>query len=253
MESIKLQKYFTDCGVMSRRAAEKEIEDGKVTVNGSVATPGMRIVPGVDEVVYRGKPVQMPKFKKNIYVMLNKPRGYLTTMSDDRGRHTVAELVADIDARVYPVGRLDMDSEGLLLLTNDGDLALKLTHPRHEIPKIYHVKVAGTVSKETLKTLNREMEIDGYKLLPVKTELISVKPDHSVLRMTLFEGRNRQIRKMCEAVDLEVLRLFRIAIGDISLGDIAPGKWRYLTSSQVKYLKGETSTKTSKTQKVKKC
>lgn len=246
MDSIKLQKHFTDCGIMSRRAAEKEIADGKVTVNGVTATPGMRITPGVDEVVYRGKPVQMPKFKKNIYVMLNKPRGYLTTMSDDRGRHTVAELVADIDARVYPVGRLDMDSEGLLLLTNDGDLALKLTHPRHEIPKIYHVKVAGTVSPETLKTLNREMEIDGYKLLPVKTELISVKPDHSVLRMTLFEGRNRQIRKMCEAVDLEVLRLFRIAIGDISLGDIAPGKWRYLTSSQVKYLKGESTSKATK-------
>lgn len=246
MDSIKLQKYFTDCGVMSRRAAEKEIEDGKVRVNGEVATPGMRIVPGVDEVTYLGKPVLMPKFKKNIYVMLNKPRGYLTTMSDDRGRHTVAELVSDIDARVYPIGRLDMDSEGLLLLTNDGDLALKLTHPRHEIPKIYHVKVAGTVSRETLKTLNSEMEIDGYKLLPVKTELISVKSDHSVLRMTLFEGRNRQIRKMCEAVDLDVLRLFRIAIGDISLGDIPPGKWRYLTTSQVKYLKGESTQKSNK-------
>ena len=160
--------------------------------------------------------------------------------------HTPAELVADIDARVYPIGRLDMDSEGLLLLTNDGDLALKLTHPRHEIPKIYHVKVAGTVSNEVLRTLNREMEIDGYRLLPVKTELISVKPDHCVLRMTLFEGRNRQIRKMCEAVDLEVLRLFRIAIGNISLGDIPPGKWRYLTSSQVKYLKGEGSQKSNK-------
>ena len=246
MDSIKLQKYFTDCGVMSRRAAEKEIADGKVRVNGEVATPGMRIVPGVDEVTYLGKPVLMPKFKKNIYVMLNKPRGYLTTMSDDRGRHTVAELVSDIDARVYPIGRLDMDSEGLLLLTNDGDLALKLTHPRHEIPKIYHVKVAGTVSRETLKTLNSEMEIDGYKLLPVKTELISVKSDHSVLRMTLFEGRNRQIRKMCEAVDLDVLRLFRIAIGDISLGDIPPGKWRYLTTSQVKYLKGESTQKSNK-------
>ena len=246
MDSIKLQKYFTDCGVMSRRAAEKEIECGKVRVNGEVATPGMRITPGVDEVVYLGKPVTMPKFKKNIYVMLNKPRGYLTTMSDDRGRHTVAELVSDIDARVYPIGRLDMDSEGLLLLTNDGDLALKLTHPRHEIPKIYHVKVAGSVSPEALRTLNHEMEIDGYKLLPVKTELISVKPDHSVLRMTLFEGRNRQIRKMCEAVDLEVLRLFRIAIGNISLGDIPPGKWRYLTTSQVKYLKGESTQKSSK-------
>lgn len=247
MESIKLQKYFTDCGVMSRRAAEKEIEDGKVTVNGAVATPGMRITPGIDEVVYKGKKIAMPKFKKQVYVMLNKPRGYLTTMSDDRGRHTVAELVADVGERVYPVGRLDMDSEGLLLLTNDGDLALKLTHPRHEIPKIYHVKIKGTVPQETLKALNREMEIDGYKLLPVKTELISVKPDHSVLRMTLFEGRNRQIRKMCESVDLEIQRLFRVAIGDLSLGDIPPGKWRYLTSSQVKYLKGEsTPRKTNK-------
>ena len=175
--------------------------------------------------------------------MLNKPRGYLTTMSDDRGRHTVAELVADVDARIYPIGRLDMDSEGLLLLTNDGDLALKLTHPRHEIPKIYHVKIAGTVSQDALRALNREMEIDGYKLLPVKTELISVKPDHSMLRMTLFEGRNRQIRKMCEAVGLDIQRLFRVAIGEISLGDIPPGKWRYLTASQVRYLKGSAPAK----------
>ncbi|MBO5845653.1 MAG: rRNA pseudouridine synthase, partial [Clostridia bacterium] len=182
MESIKLQKYFTDCGVMSRRAAEKEIELGKVRVNGEVATLGTRITPGVDSVTYLGKEVQMPKHKKKIYVMLNKPRGYLTTMSDDRGRPTVAELVADVGDRVYPVGRLDMDSEGLLLLTNDGDLALKLTHPRHEIPKIYHVKVSGVVDKDTLKALNSPMEIDGYKLLPVKTELISIKDDASVLR-----------------------------------------------------------------------
>ena len=237
MESIKLQKYFTDCGIMSRRAAEAEIAAGKVKVNGEVATPGQRIVPGVDSVTYLGKPVEMPKFKKNIYVMLNKPRGYLTTMSDDRGRATVAELVSDVGARVYPVGRLDMDSEGLLLLTNDGELALKLTHPRHEIPKIYHVKVAGKVAYDTLKKLNAPMEIDGYKLLPVKTELISVKPDHSVLKMTLFEGRNRQIRKMCESVELDVLRLKRIAIGNITLGELAPGKWRYLSTAQVEYLR----------------
>ena len=169
--------------------------------------------------------------------MLNKPRGYLSTMSDDRGRHTVAELVSDIDARVYPIGRLDMDSEGLLLLTNDGDLALKLTHPRHEIPKIYHVKVAGAVSPEALKTLNREMEIDGYKLLPVKTELISVKPDHSVLRMTLFEGRNRQIRRMCEAHGVKILQLSRVAIGKIKLGNLELGKWRPLTKEEIHYLK----------------
>ncbi len=238
MDSIKLQKYFTDCGIMSRRAAEKEIENGSVRVNGEVATLGTRITPGVDSVTYLGKPVQMPKFKKKIYVMLNKPRGYLTTMSDDRGRPTVAELVADVGERVYPVGRLDMDSEGLLLLTSDGELALKLTHPRHEIPKIYNVRVGGKVEYDTLKALNAPMEIDGYKLLPVKTELVSIKGDYSVLRMTLFEGRNRQIRKMCEVVGLDVLRLSRIAIGNISLGELAPGKWKYLSPSQVEYLRG---------------
>lgn len=237
MDSIKLQKYFTDCGIMSRRAAEKEIECGHVKVNGETATPGQRIIPGVDTVTYKGKPVAMPKFKKNVYIMLNKPRGYLTTMSDDRGRATVAELVEDVGTRVYPVGRLDMDSEGLLLLTNDGELALKLTHPRHEIPKIYHVRVNGKVEYPTLKALNAPMEIDGYKLLPVKTELISIKPEYSVLRMTLFEGRNRQIRKMCESVGLDVLRLCRIAIGNITLGELAPGKWRYLSASQVEYLR----------------
>ena len=237
MDSIKLQKYFTDCGVMSRRAAEKEIESGKVKVNGITATAGQRIIVGVDKVTYLGKPVEPPKFKKKIYVMLNKPRGYLTTMSDDRGRKTVAELVKDIGERVYPVGRLDMDSEGLLLLTNDGDLALKLTHPRHEIPKTYHVKVKGIVSKDTLRALNSPMEIDGYQLLPVKTELVSIKNDCSVLKMTLFEGRNRQIRKMCETIELEVVRLCRIAVGKIQLGELALGKWRYLTSSQIEYLK----------------
>ncbi|MBQ8140262.1 MAG: rRNA pseudouridine synthase [Clostridia bacterium] len=236
MDSIKLQKYFTDCGIMSRRAAEKEIESGKVKVNGEPAFMGQRIVPGVDAVTYLGKAVKPPKLTKKMYIMLNKPRGYLTTMSDDRGRPTVADLVADAGVRVYPVGRLDMDSEGLLLLTNDGDLALKLTHPRHSIPKIYHVRVSGTVPKDTLKALNSPMEIDGYNLLPVKTELISIKNGYSVLRMTLFEGRNRQIRKMCEKVGLEILRLCRIAIGDLTLGELAPGKWRYLTRAQTEYL-----------------
>lgn len=237
MDSIKLQKYFTDCGVMSRRAAEAEITAGKVKVNGEPAYAGQRIIPGVDKVTYMGKTVEMPKHQKKIYVMLNKPRGYLTTMSDDRGRATVAELVSDVGARVYPIGRLDMDSEGLLLLTNDGDLALKLTHPRHEIPKIYHVRVSGDVSRDTLKALNSPMEIDGYQLLPVKTELISIKRDYSLLRMTLYEGRNRQIRKMCESVGLDVERLCRIAIGTLTLGELAPGKWRYLSPSQVEYLR----------------
>ena len=239
MESIKLQKYFTDCGVMSRRAAEKEIELGKVRVNGEVATLGTRITPGVDSVTYLGKEVRMPKYKKKIYVMLNKPRGYLTTMSDDRGRPTVAELVADVGDRVYPVGRLDMDSEGLLLLTNDGDLALKLTHPRHEIPKIYRVTVKGEVTEGTLALLRSPLEIDGYKILPVETELIWQSKDkkESILEMKLYEGRNRQIRKMCALADLTVKRLSRIAIGRLTLGELPEGRWRKLTSDELDYLK----------------
>lgn len=237
MELIRLQKFFTDCGVLSRRAAEEEIKNGRVRVNGRVAEVGQKIDPEHDVVEYRGETLRLPSKKHDTYIMLNKPRGYLTTMSDDRGRATVTELISDVGTRVYPVGRLDMDSEGLLLLTSDGELTNRLTHPRHEIPKIYHVKVEGNVSREQLKELNSSMEIDGYKLLPVKTELKSIQSDHSVLRMTLYEGRNRQIRKMCEAVGLNVLRLCRIAIGELKLGDLAPGKWRYLTKSQVEYLK----------------
>ena len=237
MESIKLQKYFTDCGVMSRRAAEKEIELGKVRVNGEVATLGTRITPGVDSVTYLGKEVRMPKYKKKIYVMLNKPRGYLTTMSDDRGRPTVAELVADVGDRVYPVGRLDMDSDGLLLFTDDGELTNKLTHPRHEIPKIYHVTVSGKVSREKIDALSSPMIIDGYKILPVKTRVIDEGVSSSTLEMTLYEGRNRQIRKMCQQQNLKITRLCRVAIGNIRLGSLALGKWRYLTPAEVAYLK----------------
>jgi 23S rRNA pseudouridine2605 synthase len=143
----------------------------------------------------------------------------------------------DIPVRVYPIGRLDMDSEGLLLLTNDGELANKLTHPRHEIPKIYHVKIAGTVTQDQLKALGKPMNIDGYTIQPVEVKLISIQQDHCVLRMTLYEGRNRQIRKMCQTQMLSILTLRRIAIGNLELGNLAPGQWRYLTQSQVQYLK----------------
>ena len=204
---------------------------------------GQKIDPTRDRVEYRGQVIEATEKPRFTYVMLNKPRGYLSTVTDDRGRHTVTELVADAGVRLYPVGRLDMDSEGLLLLTNDGELTNRLTHPKHEIPKIYHVKIRGTVTAEQVKALSSSMEIDGYRILPVKTELISVKDDTSVLRMTLFEGRNRQIRKMCESQSLTVLRLCRIAIGDLKLGNLAPGKWRYLTKTQVDYLKGSAAKK----------
>ena len=236
-QSIRLQKFFTDCGILSRRAAEQEIAAGRVRVNGVVAEVGQKIDPERDIVEYRGRRIEAGARPRFVYLMLNKPRGYLTTVTDDRGRHTVTELVEDVGVRVYPVGRLDMDSEGLLLLTNDGELTHKLTHPRHEIPKIYHVKVRGTVTAEQVKALSSAMDIDGYTILPVKTELISVKDGHSTLRMTLFEGRNRQIRKMCESQDLFVVRLCRVAIGDLKLGTLAPGKWRHLSRAQIDYLK----------------
>ena len=222
MEEIKIQKYFTDCGIMSRRAAEAEIERGKVLVNGRPATLGMRIRAGVDAVEYNGKPI-VPMVDERICIMLNKPRGFVTTMSDEKGRPTVRMLTEGVHARVYPVGRLDMDSDGLLLLTNDGALAEKLTHPRHSIPKIYHVTVKGDVSDDILRTLNSPMTIDGYRLRPTKTRVYKKDERSCVLEMTLFEGRNRQIRKMCEAAGLTVTRLRRIKIGPISVNGIAPG------------------------------
>ncbi|MBR7184061.1 MAG: rRNA pseudouridine synthase [Clostridia bacterium] len=237
MEPIRLQKYFTDCGLLSRRAAEAEIAAGRVKVNGQRAEVGQKIIPGVDRVEYRGKSVLPPARTGHTYVMLNKPRGYLTSMTDDRGRRCVTELVADVGRRIYPVGRLDLESEGLLLLTDDGDLTYKLTHPRHEIPKIYHVKLAGDITAEEVERLSRPIELDGYMTQPVEISVVSRRDNATTLRMVLYEGRNRQIRRMCAAQGFEVLRLCRVAIGDLKLGNLAPGKWRYLTRTQVEYLK----------------
>ena len=236
MDSIKLQKYFSDCGIMSRRAAEDEIKKGLVRVNGEVAELGLRIDPARDTVEYKGKPV-IPKKQSRCYILLNKPRGFVTTLSDEKGRRTVAELVSDLGRRVYPVGRLDMDSDGLLILTDDGELTNRLTHPRHEIPKIYHVTVAGDVSRQTLDALSRPMVLDGYEILPVKVRTLDFDRTETILEFTLYEGRNRQIRKMCDTQDLKIKRLCRIAIGEISLGSLEIGKWRHLTDDEVEYLK----------------
>ena len=239
MSQIKLQKYFTDCGLMSRRAAEAEIAAGRVRVNGEIATTGLRIDPEQDRVEYRGKPV-VPQATKKTYILLNKPRGIVTTMQDEKGRPTVRELTADVGTRVYPVGRLDMDSDGLLLLTDDGALAERLTHPRHEIPKIYHVTVEGRVSPDTLSALQAPMVLDGYEILPVKARPLPDAPaGHTRLEMTLYEGRNRQIRNMCAACGLRITRLCRVAIGDIGLGNLPIGKWRHLTEQEVAYLSGQ--------------
>ena len=229
---MRLQKFFSDCGVLSRRAAEAEIAAGKVKVNGAVAQIGDSIDPEVDIVEYKGKRIRPRVSEKRRYIMLNKPRGYVTTMQDEKGRPTVADLTASVGTRVYPVGRLDMDSEGLLLLTDDGEFANQLTHPKHEIPKIYHVTLSKVLTKEEIAALRAPMELDGYRLQPVTVKKLA--PD--TIQMNLFEGRNRQIRRMCEAAGLKVIRLQRIAIGDLGLGDLPLGRWRELTPDEVNYL-----------------
>lgn len=231
-EPIRLQKYFTDCGVLSRRAAERAIANGEVQINGTRAMIGDKIDPERDRVEYRGKPILPPSRTQHHYLMLHKPRGYVTTTSDERGRRKVIDLVKDLGYRVYPVGRLDMDSEGLLLLTDDGDFANHLTHPRHEIPKIYHVTVSPLPDSEQLAALGSAMILDGYPIRPVKVHPLG----EGTLEMTLWEGRNRQIRRMCAAVGLKVLRLRRVAIGKIPLGSLPAGSWRDLTQEEVRYL-----------------
>lgn len=229
---MRLQKFFSDCGVLSRRAAEAEIAAGKVKVNGVVAQIGDSVDPAVDIVEYKGKRILPRQGAKHRYIMLNKPRGYVTTMQDEKGRPTVVDLTLGVGTRVYPVGRLDMDSEGLLLLTDDGEFTNQLTHPRHEIPKIYHVTLSTVLTKDQLAALRAPMELDGYRLQPVTVKKLA--PD--TVQMNLYEGRNRQIRRMCESAGLKVIRLQRIAIGDLRLGDLPLGKWRELTSEEVHYL-----------------
>ncbi len=233
-EPIRLQKFFTDCGVLSRRAAEAEIAAGAVRVNGEVARVGDKIDPLRDIVEYRGRRVLPRTDKPRRYVMLNKPRGFVTTAKDEHGRRKVTDLVKDVGSRLYPVGRLDMDSEGLLLLTDDGDFANRLTHPRHEIPKIYHVTVSPAPNAAQLELLSTPMVLDGYTLLPIGVSPLS----EACLELTLYEGRNRQIRRMCEAVGLRVTKLCRVAIGDVKLGELPLGKWRDLTEDEVAYLSG---------------
>jgi 23S rRNA pseudouridine2605 synthase len=239
MEKIRLQKFFTDMGIMSRRASEKVIEAGNVKINGQIAKLGDKVDPENDTIVYNGKVIK-PSGEKKRYIMLNKPLGYVTTTNDEKGRETVLSLIKEAGERLYPVGRLDMYSEGLLILTNDGELTNRLTHPKHNMNKVYSVILKGEISPDVLHTLNSPMEIDGYKLKPVKVRVVSLKNGNSNTLFTLSEGRNRQIRKMCEACGLTIMRLTRISIGKLKLGELERGKWRDLTPSEVAYLKGES-------------
>ena len=235
MKTIRLQKFISDAGLMSRRAAEEEIKKGNIAVNGHVAELGTKIDPKEDVVSYKGKRIVYEK-KEYTYIMMNKPRGYLSSTTDDRGRKCVTDLLNGVDARVYPVGRLDLISEGMLLLTDDGELKNRLTHPTHSLPKIYRVKVSGEVSESQYAILTSPLEIDGYQIKPVNVVVGECDESCTVLKMTLVEGRNRQIRKMCEIADLTVKRLSRVSIGNLKLNNLPVGKWRYLTADEIEYL-----------------
>ena len=226
----RLQKIISARGVASRRAAEEMIKAGRVSVNGRIATLGESADPEVDEILLDGRPLPSPQ--GNVYIMLNKPRGYVTTLSDEKGRQNVSELVADCGVRVYPIGRLDMDSEGLLLLTNDGEFANALMHPKHEVNKTYEVWVTGYHEAATA-LLCRPITIDGYQIRKPEAKLLRAEGGKAKYLVTIHEGRNRQIRRMCEAAGMTVTRLRRISEGNLKLGELPLGKWRHLTEDEV--------------------
>ncbi len=231
---IRLQKHLSECGIASRRKAEELIEQGKVKINGHIAFLGAKVDPKRDKVTVRGKTV-VPVNEK-IYIMLNKPRGYITTMRDELGRKNVSELTADAGARLFPVGRLDRDSEGLLIMTNDGDFANKLTHPSSHVNKTYRVTVRGNAEEEQILQMKEGILLDGKKTLPCDCFVAERKTDRTVLIFIIHEGRNRQIRRMCEAVGLEVIRLKRTEIAGVKLGMLPQGKWRPLNEREMRRL-----------------
>lgn len=236
MELIRIQKIIADSGYCSRRKAEEYISKGKVKVNGHPAKLGDKA--GIrDEITICGEKLYRPRKKKNIYLMLNKPRGYVTTVSDELDRRCVIDLLEGIEERVYPIGRLDKNSEGLLLFTNDGNFANSIMHPSKHVAKTYRVTVRPDITDDQLVTLSSGMEIDGYKTQPAVINVVAKEPGRVVLLMTIKEGRNRQIRKMCEGVGLEVARLRRISIGPLKLGMLKPGAYRELTAEELRAIR----------------
>ena len=230
----RLQKILSSRSVCSRRKAEELITAGKVSVNGITAQLGDAADPEIDEILVEGKP--LPIRNDCVYILLNKPRGFVTTLSDEKGRPNAAQLVADCGIRVYPVGRLDMDSEGLLLFTNDGEFANNLMHPKHEVEKTYDTWVTG-YNPGCFKRLGEPMALDGYSIRIPKLKLLKVEGKTARIRITIHEGRNRQVRRMCEIAGMHVTRLKRVKEGTLELGDLPKGKWRYLNPEEVERLK----------------
>ncbi len=231
---MRLQKYVSDCGLMSRRAAEKEIEAGKFTVNGEIAVIGQQVEPQKDIIKYNGGRVRSGGRK--YYIAVNKPTGYVTTANDELGRQNVCELVSDIGVRLYPVGRLDKNSEGLLIMTNDGAFAQKVMHPRFHLKKQYLVIINGYCTNAQADSLRAMKSIDGEPIQPVEVRIVDRSDSSSKLMFTLSEGKNRQIRRMCENVGITIMQLRRISIGSVRLGTLEPGCHRNLTKDEIKEL-----------------
>ncbi len=235
MAEERLQKYMARCGIASRRKAEELILQGSVKVNGIIEKElGSKINPEKDEVTVYDKIIY--EKKEHIYIKLYKPEGYITTVKDQFNRKTVLDLV-NIKDRIYPVGRLDYDTSGLLLLTDDGDLANKLMHPKFRIYKTYEAEVSGTISEESINLLRTGLIIDGYKTVPARVKIMEQKGNNTSVQISIHEGKNRQVRKMFEAAGKKVIKLKRISFGDIVLGGLKPGQWKYLTDEEVSFLK----------------
>lgn len=233
--SERIQKIMAERGLCSRRKAEELILQGRVTCNGRVAALGDRADPETDDILVDGK--SLPSPEKPVYIMLHKPRGYVTTLSDEKGRPNASQLI-DCGCRVYPVGRLDMDSEGLLLFTNDGEFANRMMHPKHQVDKTYRVTVRR-YSADGVKRLENQEELEGYRICRPKVQVVHVEDgtDRAVLHITIHEGRNRQVRKMCANAGMQVVRLLRISEGSLKLGNLPRGNWRYLTPEELSRLK----------------
>jgi len=231
----RLQKIISAAGIASRRAAEKMILDGRVSVNGRIAELGESADINCDEVCVDGKPISVVEEKT--YIMLNKPRGFVTTLSDEQGRRTVADLISGCGKRLYPVGRLDMDSDGLLIMTDDGEFANAMMHPSHMVDKTYETVVSGREINSAVETLRSPMDIDGYRISAADVELVGNEGERSVLHITIHEGRNRQVRKMCDNAGLRVHRLTRISEGPLELGDLPVGHWRELEENEIASIK----------------
>ena len=233
----RIQKLISAAGLMSRRAAEEAILAGRVFVNGERAGLGDKADPAQDRITVDGR--ELKRQSEKLYIMLNKPRGYVTTLSDEKGRKNVTELVSALDSRVYPVGRLDMYSEGLLFMTNDGDFANRVMHPSHELSKVYHTWVTGENIEKAARQLRRPMDIDGVRVQARGVDIVQCFPGGALLSVTIGEGRNRQVRKMCEQAGLKVTRLLRVEEGGVELGSLKSGCWRHLTRGEVKKLLGK--------------